>query len=236
MVLFAVFPGSFVLSFTYSEATLIVLAAACLLFLLREQWWLAGIAAMLGTATRPNGVGARGGLRGRQLPGDPPDARLDARSSRWCWRRSASSSSSCTSTTRPASVARGSGCRARPGRRGRASAPPRSSNTARVLHPPAVVADRRPDRTVDDRARRDGLVRLEGPALIPCWPRTARSSSALMLVTQTVTARPRFLITAFPLLIAVAAWWPRHDDAVPSGRLGRDDDDRLTLEPAPGGT
>ena len=57
MVLYVVFPGSFVLSFTYSEATLIVLAAACLLFLVREQWWLAGIAAMIGTGTRPNGVG-----------------------------------------------------------------------------------------------------------------------------------------------------------------------------------
>ncbi len=37
---------------------------------------------------------------------------------------------------------------------------------------------------------------------------------ALMLIPETVTARPRFLITAFPLLIAAAAWWQRHDDAV----------------------
>ncbi|MEJ7721491.1 MAG: hypothetical protein WKF58_14130 [Ilumatobacteraceae bacterium] len=34
---------------------------------------------------------------------------------------------------------------------------------------------------------------------------------ALMLIPATVTARPRFLYTAFPLLIAVAAWWPRRD-------------------------
>ena len=56
MVLFAVFPGSFVLSYAYAEALLIVLAAACLWFLLDERWLLAGVAAALATATRPNGV------------------------------------------------------------------------------------------------------------------------------------------------------------------------------------
>ena len=56
MVLFAVFPGSFVLTYAYAEALLIVLAAACLWFLLDERWLLAGVAAALATATRPNGV------------------------------------------------------------------------------------------------------------------------------------------------------------------------------------
>ena len=56
MVLFAVFPGSFVLSFAYAEALLIVLAALCLWCLLEERWLLAGIVAALATATRPNGV------------------------------------------------------------------------------------------------------------------------------------------------------------------------------------
>ncbi|MFT6290944.1 MAG: hypothetical protein ACJAR2_001541, partial [Ilumatobacter sp.] len=56
MVLFAVFPGSFVLSFAYSEALFIVFAAACLLLLFDEQWLIAGLAAALATATRPNGV------------------------------------------------------------------------------------------------------------------------------------------------------------------------------------
>ena len=32
---------------------------------------------------------------------------------------------------------------------------------------------------------------------------------ALMLIPETVTARPRFVFTAFPLFIAVAAWWPQ---------------------------
>ena len=56
MVLFAVFPGSFVLSFAYSEATLIVFAAACLIFLVDERWLLAGVMGALATATRPNGL------------------------------------------------------------------------------------------------------------------------------------------------------------------------------------
>jgi hypothetical protein len=56
MLLFAMFPGSFVLSFAYTEALLLVLAAGCLLFLLRRQWLSAGILAGLGTATRPNGI------------------------------------------------------------------------------------------------------------------------------------------------------------------------------------
>ena len=35
---------------------------------------------------------------------------------------------------------------------------------------------------------------------------------ALMLLPSTVTARPRFLYAAFPLLIAAAAVWPDDDD------------------------
>lgn len=56
MVLTAIFPGSFVLSFAYSEALLLVLAAACLLALTREKWLLAGVLAAVATTTRPNGI------------------------------------------------------------------------------------------------------------------------------------------------------------------------------------
>ena len=58
----------------------------------------------------------------------------------------------------------------------------------------------------------------------------------LMLVTQTVTARPRFLITAFPLIIAVAAWWPERQRA--SAGLARAQAMRTTgsTGPPPGGT
>ena len=56
MILFCLFPGAVVMSWAYSEPTLVVCGAACLLFLIKERWLLAGIAAALGTATRPNGV------------------------------------------------------------------------------------------------------------------------------------------------------------------------------------
>lgn len=56
MILCALFPGSFVLSFAYSEALLLFLAAACLYLLQKEKWLLAGIVAMLATADRKSVV------------------------------------------------------------------------------------------------------------------------------------------------------------------------------------
>lgn len=56
MVLIALFPGSFVLSFAYTEALLVTVAAGTLLFLIRRQWLAAGVLAAIGTATRPNGI------------------------------------------------------------------------------------------------------------------------------------------------------------------------------------
>ena len=49
-------PASFVLSMAYSEALFTALAAACLLALLSERWWLAGVMALLAGATRSTGV------------------------------------------------------------------------------------------------------------------------------------------------------------------------------------
>ncbi len=51
---FAFFPGAFVLSMAYSEALLVAAAGACLLFLVRRWWVAAGIAAAVATAARPN--------------------------------------------------------------------------------------------------------------------------------------------------------------------------------------
>jgi hypothetical protein len=56
MILVALFPGSFVLSFAYTEALLLTVAAACMWFLIKRNWWLAGLFAAIGTATRPNGL------------------------------------------------------------------------------------------------------------------------------------------------------------------------------------
>jgi hypothetical protein len=48
------------------------------------------------------------------------------------------------------------------------------------------------------------------------WPMVAYVAVvvALMLLPATVTARPRFVFTAFPLIISAAAWWPRRDRAI----------------------
>ncbi len=54
--LFCFFPGSFVLSLAYSEALMLALAAGCLLALISRRWLAAGIAAALATAVRPNAV------------------------------------------------------------------------------------------------------------------------------------------------------------------------------------
>ena len=216
MVLFVVFPGSFVLSFTYSEATLIVLAAACLLFLLREQWWLAGIAGMLATATRPNGVGVVAacvvasflairksrdwmslvavvlspiGFVGFQLYVD------HTAGERGVWFRVQSEA----------------------WKEGTSFGATAVTNTFEFLtHPFSSPTD--------------ALTALSMAALVAmiwcAWrmrlspPLAAYSAVvvALMLIPETVTARPRFLITAFPLIIAAAAWWEHHDEATTHDR------------------
>ncbi len=56
MIIAAIFPGSFVLSFAYSEALLLLLAASCFIALHKKAWVWAGVFAALGTACRPNGV------------------------------------------------------------------------------------------------------------------------------------------------------------------------------------
>ena len=54
--LFSFGPGAFVFSLAYSEGVMISFAAACLFCLLRRQWFLAGVAGALATAARPNAV------------------------------------------------------------------------------------------------------------------------------------------------------------------------------------
>jgi hypothetical protein len=52
VILYCLFPGSLVLSMGYSEGLMIILATACLIALLREHWALAGALAGLATACR----------------------------------------------------------------------------------------------------------------------------------------------------------------------------------------
>ncbi|CAN5763081.1 hypothetical protein BH20ACT7_BH20ACT7_10530 [soil metagenome] len=54
--LVAFFPGSVVLSLVYSEPLMLTFAAGCLLALLDRRWTLAGLLALAAGATRPNGI------------------------------------------------------------------------------------------------------------------------------------------------------------------------------------
>lgn len=56
VALFSFFPGSFVLSMLYSEGLMIALSAGCLWALVRQRWLLAGVLAAFATASRPNAV------------------------------------------------------------------------------------------------------------------------------------------------------------------------------------
>ena len=56
MILIALFPGSFVLSMAYSEALMLTIAALCFIALRDKHWLWAGVLAAMATATRPNGV------------------------------------------------------------------------------------------------------------------------------------------------------------------------------------
>lgn len=55
-LLFVFSPGAFLLSSVYSEAMVIAFAAATLLALVRKRWVVAGVCAAIGTATRPNAL------------------------------------------------------------------------------------------------------------------------------------------------------------------------------------
>ena len=56
VALVVLWPASLVLSMFYSDGLLLLLVSISLLALLRERWVLAGVAAMLATASRPNAI------------------------------------------------------------------------------------------------------------------------------------------------------------------------------------
>jgi len=207
MVLVAVFPGSFVLSFAYSEALLLALAAACLLALHHERWVVAGLLAAIGTATRPNGLAlvaacvvaallvcrrnkqwwslvavalAPVGFVGYQLFIDAHtgESRVWFRVQREAWDEGASFGLTALRNTLEAFL--------RP-----LTSPTDVITAVSFLTTLALVV-------IAVRHRRHG----------PQWPALAYSAVVvgLMLLPSTVTARPRFLYTAFPLLIIAADW------------------------------
>lgn len=54
----AFFPGSIALSLIYAEGVMLTAAACCLLALVERRWVLAGVLGALATAARPNGIAA----------------------------------------------------------------------------------------------------------------------------------------------------------------------------------
>lgn len=224
MILFAMFPGSFALSFAYSEALFIVLAAACLLFLYDERWLLAGLAAALATATRPNGVAivmacvvaaaiaiktkrqwmslvsvllAPVGFIAFQLYVDSTAGESGAwfRVQTEAWSEGTSFGATAVQNTL-----------------GFLSSP--LSSTADALTVLSLGA-------LALMAWAGWKRRLPLP-----WVAFSLVVVALMLIPETVTARPRFVFTAFPMFIAIAAWWPQPARAsTASGDVDAEPDD-----------
>ncbi len=204
MLLMALFPGSFVLSFTYSEATLLVVAAGCLLCLQRRHWLAAGVLASVGAATRPNGialiaacaVAALLALRERRewrslvAPAIAPIGFIGFHI--FLWRRTGEK----LAWFRVQSEA---------WHEGTSFGLTALRNTAKAfIHPLASPTD---IITAVSFIATIFLVYTAWKKRLP-WPIVTYCAVVLilMLAPSTVTARPRFLYTAFPLLISAAAW------------------------------
>ena len=205
IVLASFFPGSFVLSFAYSEALMLVLSAACLLMLLDREWTAAGVFAALATATRPNalalvaacawaaGVAIHRRREWRSLTAvalapvgfitfqvwlgeHTGERRAWFRVQRQAWEESASFGWTAVKNTVEA-----------------------------VTHPLTSPTDTITALSVVATVVLVVLawkVRLDWTLTVYSWV-----VLALMLTPATVTARPRFMFTAFPLLIAASYWY-----------------------------
>jgi Dolichyl-phosphate-mannose-protein mannosyltransferase len=210
MVLMALFPGSFVLSFSYSEALMLVLVAAALLLLLERRWLLAGLVSALATASRPNAIAivaacavaawlawrrerdwrawvapllAPIGFVAFQLYlwAHTGELTVWARVQQDAWNEGASFGWTALRRTAEAFTS------------------PFDSAT-NIITMLCVVA------TVIGIYV---LFKARLPASVVAYTLVV---IALMLLPATVTARPRFLYTAFPILIAGAAIWPKDEE------------------------
>jgi Dolichyl-phosphate-mannose-protein mannosyltransferase len=210
MVLMALFPGSFVLSFSYSEALMLVLVAAALLLLLDRRWILAGLVSALATASRPNAIAivaacavaawlawrrerdwrawlapllAPIGFLAFQLYlwAHTGELTVWARVQQDAWNEGASFGWTALRRTAEAFTS------------------PFDSAT-NIITMLCVVA------TII------GIYVLFKAKLPASFVAYTLVVIALMLLPATVTARPRFLYTAFPILIAGAAIWPKDED------------------------
>ena len=205
MALFAVFPGSFVLSFAYSEAALIALCAASLLLLLDERWVLAGLVGALATATRPNGLA---------LVVACVVASFLAIRERRDWKSLAAPLLSPIGFIAFQVFLRHHTDESWPWFRVQREAwrEGTSFGATAVRNTLSFLAD--PLASPTDVLTVATLIAMAA-ALWCAWKRPlplpllafSLVVIALTLLPATVTARPRFLFTAFPLVIPAAAWW-----------------------------
>lgn len=210
MTLLCLYPGSVVMSWSYSEPLLIVCAAACLLLLDARRWVLAGLAAAIATGTRPNGlalvavcaVGALIAIRQRRewralaavalapagsiaffvylrVHTGEPNAWMRAQRDAW-------------------NEGYAWGLTAYEYTRSFIESPLRAVAGATYAHTVVALVSLAIGWWCAWRARL--------PLLATVY---ALGITFFMLVPREVNARPRFVFTAFPLAIAVAAWWPR---------------------------
>jgi len=206
MTLYAVFPGSVILSFAYSEALLIVLAAACLLLLFDERWLLAGIFAALATATRPNGVAIVAACAVASF--------LAIRHRRQWWSLISVALAPVGFIFFQWYVDHTAG------ERGAWFRVQREAWSEGTSFGATAVTNTFGFLTSPLSSPADALTALTMAALafmVYCAWKVRLSwilvsfcavVVALMLIPETVTARPRFLFTAFPFFVAMAAWWP----------------------------
>jgi len=214
MVLAALFPGSFVLSFAYAEAMFLCLAAGALYLLMDRRWFAAGVVAALATATRPNGLAvvvaclaaalaackAPDGFRWQWRPFVAPllapagfvafQVWLGAHTGEWSvWFRvqrqawGEGASFGLTALTKTVNF------------------------TLHPFHSAVNVVT-----ALCVAATIGCLVALWKARLPLVLTVYAVGIVVMMLMPATVTARPRFLFTAFPLFIAFPIVWPRKDD------------------------
>jgi hypothetical protein len=208
IVLACLFPGSFVLSFAYSEALMLVLAAACLLMLVEREWVAAGVFAAFATATRPNamalvvacGVAAFLAIRERRdyrsliavtlapvgfvtfqiwLGQHTGESGVWFRVQREAWGEGASFGWTAVKNTVDAIT--------------NPLTSPTDTITAICVAATILMV------VLAWKARLDWVLLAYSLTVV-----------ALLLAPATVTARPRFMFAAFPLLIAAARWYEPH--------------------------
>jgi hypothetical protein len=214
MILIALFPGSFVLSMAYSEALMLTIVALCFIALRDNHWLWAGVLAAMATATRPNGVALvaacavasliaiRNDREWRSLIA-PILSPLGFFGFMWFLRMHTGENMAWFRVQREAW---------QEGTSFGATAVQRTYDF--FLHPVSSPTSVLTAASVAAMLISLYMARKYKMNLI-YWSYTA-VVLALMLIPATVTARPRFLFTAFPLFFPVARalrdedekWWP----------------------------